>query len=746
MKRNGNITNFFKPFTEPSNVHALSEERRDRGSSFPSLSVLGLGNSDHTTRRTLADDDMGEMNNWSARGADHGSPLSSSFSSLPTTQPSQSSTASKRVMRDGVALVRTSDSEEEEDSDSELEDLSTILSKKRRAQDPPVESRPAMKPKEDKARSTYGLRSYFKRAPPKREFKSIVAPRDKSRHKLSELVAAKQKGLDAEARVLEAQKKAEAAEQAEEESKENSRLTKEGLSAALGDDEGAQRTFEALKRTEALETDQVWQFFAASGDQKAARSRSKFPVQSLSNEGWHKRLIEPSTRDAMFVSGIIKSRVYEETLPDEVVMWMINELCHNQKESLTDAYLDVLDSSAPQVRKLLDKQTVSGLFEKLGVRNEAITIECEPVPISPIEVSPHDPKTPIPYGTRPLLEFLRRAAPNIQSATAEYVLEILIRLSFDDSVHQDGYTQTQCQEAITAMLRTLSVENECEPLRRVSQTLFKNFRNHGPKDDRLINHVLQAQLVQSLPFATQREATFQRRLALAFFLDSPKPLTLSLTAPGILPAVLQSLAHNPLFRFSRSTDYADVTAAFILLDTAIDSGFSDRAFTQTLRSVDRRTRDATARQLRDGARAAEDEFNFGIDALTATIRRIMGQIRGSGTDSVRMSEAKGTMERLVYRLESSVRTRETSSKDIFADSIGRSAGLLKSWVQAGGGSNGGGGIEKVNGNAPQKEEDGGIKSEPDDECADQVAAEVNQDVKVVYNDVGHDIKQEANGS
>ena len=47
----------------------------------------------------------------------------------------------------------------------------------------------------------------------------------------------------------------------------------------------------------------------------------------------------------MFVSGIVKSRVYEETLPDEVVIWMINELCHNQKESLTDAYLDVLDVS-----------------------------------------------------------------------------------------------------------------------------------------------------------------------------------------------------------------------------------------------------------------------------------------------------------------------------------------------------------------------------------------------------------------
>lgn len=41
MKRNANITNFFKPFTEPKNTRALSEDRRERGSSFPSLSVLG---------------------------------------------------------------------------------------------------------------------------------------------------------------------------------------------------------------------------------------------------------------------------------------------------------------------------------------------------------------------------------------------------------------------------------------------------------------------------------------------------------------------------------------------------------------------------------------------------------------------------------------------------------------------------------------------------------------------------------
>ncbi|KAL1624849.1 hypothetical protein SLS54_003572 [Diplodia seriata] len=356
----------------------------------------------------------------------------------------------------------------------------------------------------------------------------------------------------------------------------------------------------------------------------------------------------------MFLSGIIKSRIYEEALPDEIVLWMIDELCQNRKEEFTAAYLDVLD---------------------------------------------------------------------------------------------DGYTQTLCQEAIAAMLRTPSAQDECGALQRVSQTLFKNFKNHGSKDDRFINHSLQAQLVQSLPFGTHREATFQRRLALAFFLDSPKPLTLSLTAPGILPAVLQSLALNPLYRFGQSTDYADVTAAFTLLDTAIDNGFSNRAFAQTLCSIDRRARDVASRQLRDAARAAEDKFNMGIDNLTATIRHIMGQIRGSGTGSVRMTEAKGAMERLVYRLESSVRTREKSSKDIFAHGVGRSAGLLETWVEAGGGgSNGGGGIEEVNGNAPQKEEHGGVKGEPDDERADQVAAEVDQDVEVVDGDVGHDVKQEADGA
>ncbi|OJD35318.1 uncharacterized protein BKCO1_18000131 [Diplodia corticola] len=787
MKRNGNITSFFKPFAEPSNHRALSEERRDRGPSFPSLSVLDsskrsrLPSSDHVKDRPASPsapsrdilsptppseikpthasrssqslpvassppDGEGATSRW-VGGAEPSSSFISSCSSLPAPQPSQSSTASKRIVKDGLMIVRTSDSEEDSDSGSDLEDLSTILNKKRRAQAPPGESRPAMKVKEAKATpAKYGLRSYFKPPPPKREFRSIIAPRKEYRINLSDLVAAKQRGLNAEARVLEAQRKAEEAERAENECKESSRLTREGLSTALGDDEDAQRTLDALERTEALETSQVWQFFMANGHQKAARTTPKFPAQSLSKEGWHRILIEPSTRNAVFISGIVKNRVYEEALPDEVMLWMIEELCQNRKEELTSAYLDVLDASAPQLRKLLDKQTISSLFAKLGARKEAITMESEQPAILPAEVSAHDPRISLHNGIRPLLELLRRAAPNIQSEAVQYVLAVLIRLSFDDSVRQDGYTQTQCQEAIAAMLRTPSAQYECGTLQHVSQSLFNNFRNHGPKDDRFINHGLQAQLVQSLPFGTQCEAAFQRRLALAFFLDSPKPLTLALTAPGILPAVLQSLSHNPLYRFGRSTDYADVTAAFTLLDTAVDNGFSNRAFTQTLRSLDRRARDAASRQLRDAARATEDEFNLGIDALTATIRRIMGQIRGSGTDSVRMSEAKGAMERLVYRLESSVRTREKSSKDIFADGVGRSAGLLESWVEAGGGSNGGGGIEEVNGNAPKKEEDGGVKGEPDDERADQVAPEVDQDVKVVDDDVGGDVKQEADGT
>ncbi|KAL1641077.1 hypothetical protein SLS58_006349 [Diplodia intermedia] len=669
MKRNGNITSFFRPFTEPSNNRALSEERRDRVEDEISSRRVGI--------------------------AEPSLSFISSTSSLPGTQRSQSSTTSKRILKDGLAIVRTSDSEEDEDSESELEDLSTILRKKQRVQGPSGESKPTMKAKQGNARPTYGLRSYLKRVPPKREFESIVAPRKEYKIKLADLVAEKQRGLDAEARVLEAERRAEAAQKEEEESRESNRLTKEQLSTTLGDDENAQRTLDALQRTEGLETSEVWQFF---GPRKAVRSTLKFPTQGLSGEGWHKKMIEPSTRDAMFLSGIIKSRIHEEALPDEIVLWMIDELCQNREEELTAVYLDVLDTS-------------------------------------------------VPGGTRPLLEFLRRAAPNIHSGAIEYVLEVLIRLSFDDSVRQDGYTQTLCQEAIAAMLRTPSAQDECGALQRVSQTLFKNFKNHGSKDDRFINHSLQAQLVQSLPFGTQREATFQRRLALAFFLDSPKPLTLSLTAPGILPAVLQSLALNPLYRFGQSTDYADVTAAFTLLDTAIDNGFSNRAFTQTLCSIGRRARDAASRQLRDAARAAEDEFNLGIDALTATIRRIMGQIRGSGTGSVRMTEAKGAMERLVYRLESSVRTREKSSKDIFAHGVGRSAGLLESWVEAGGGGgNGGGGIEEVNGNAPKKEEHGGVKGEPDDERADQVAAEVDQDVEVVDGDVGHDVKQEADGA
>lgn len=650
-------------------------------------------------------------------------------------------------MKDGVPLVRTSDSEEG-DSDSELEDLSTILNKKRRVRAPPADSKPAMpKTSRVEAGSAYDLRSHFRRKP-RREFKSIIPAQQKYKTSLSDLVADQKKGLDSEARVLEAQRKAEAAGKAAEESKESNRLTIEGLSAALGDAESVQRTFDALQRTEALETNKVWHFFDANSAEIATRSKPEFPAQSLPGEGWQTRLLDSSTRDATFISGIMKSRVYREALPDEIVLWMIDEVCHNRKEDLTDAYLGVLESSTPQLRKLLDRQAVSSLFRKLGARRDAVAIEGEIHEIEPVEVQPNDPKKPLPHGSRRLLEFLTRAAPFLESGTVEYSLEVLIRLNFDDSVRQDGDVQIQCQEAIAAMFSAPSVE-ESDVLHRVSQALFNNFRNHGPRDDRCVNHVLQAQLVHSLPAITRREATFQRRLALAFFLDNPKPLTLSLTAPGILPAILQSLTHNGLYRFSRSTDYADVTAAFVLLDTAVDYGFSDRAFTQTLCNIDRRTRDVAARQLRDAARAAEGEFNLGIDALTATVRRIMGQIRGSGTESVRMSEAKGAMERLVYRLESSVRTREKSSTDIFADTGGkRSAGFMESWMGgAGSGSGGRGVVEEVSGNAPKKEENGGVNDEREDEGRNDVADQAEQDVEdVVDEDVGDDAEHEVDGA
>lgn len=784
MKRPGTITDFFTPFAQPKHTRALSEERRDRGSSFPSLgaplripafvphtstdvagnpepskrprwpAVERQSNARHAPPSNLRRDISSPsppppqhrlarespphdpQTNGSAQALHPESSFTSSLSSIPP-QSSHSSVASKRMMKDGMPLVKTSDSEED-DSGSELEDLSVILSKKRRVEAPPAKPTPTMKLRSAPDRSASDLRSHFKRAP-RRNFQSIIPPRQKYKVSLSDLVAERKKGLDSEARVLEAQRKAEAAEKEAEASKESGRLTRERLNASLGDAESVQKTYDALQRTEALEMNLVWQFFEQTGHETTAPS---FPAQSVPALEWQRKLkgefvvhvnhianclhkLDSSTRYAAFVSGLVKSRVSTQSLPDEVILWMMDDLCHSRRGDLTDAYLGVFDFSTPQLRKLLDRQAISGLFRNIGSRKDAIAIDEQQPKIRPVEVYSHELKRPPPHGSARLLEFLRRAAPHLESNAVEYALEVLIRLSFDDSVRQDGDFQIQCQETIAAMFKALSDEDEPGVSRRVSQTLFNNFRNQGPKEDRFVNHILQAQLVQSLPATTRREATFLRRLSLAFFLDSPKPLTLALTASGILPAILQSLTNSALYRFSPRTDYADVTAAFGLLDAAVDSGFSDHSFTHTLHSLERRSGDPRVRELRDAARAAEDEFNLGIDALTATVRRIMGQIRGSGTESVRMSEAKGAMERLVYRLESSVRTREKSSADIFANralgGASGSAGLMANWIGGDGGGGGSGGVEEVGGDAPKEEEGGKVDGEGEDERRDEVA-------------------------
>ncbi|KAK7536467.1 uncharacterized protein J3D65DRAFT_419601 [Phyllosticta citribraziliensis] len=602
----------------------------------------------------------------------------SSLSSLPPLSQT-SNTSSRRVFKDGVEMVRTSDSEE--DSDSSLEDLSVLLAARKRSA--PVESSPprsSSSPRDTRKR-IYNFRSQAKR--PKKLEKILPTP---TKYKISLAALAKQASKEraAEAKSREAE---EAADKLEELLKDDvfDEITEDNLLEAVGDEERAREAREALERTGALETFQVWRFFASCRSTKRSRP---FPTASLPSHGWQTLLRDTAARENALQSGLVQIGIARGALPDEVISWMVDEVCFGTRAELKSAYLRILGSSTPQIRSLLDIDRIQQLFSRMGAsvgtRGDGVSLPN----IVPTEVVENEPRPAPPAGLAWLLQLLRQSASQLSPEALEYGLEVLLRVNFDDCVVVDGELQILSREAVgtfLAMLRT--------SFHDIARRTYTSLHDYP---------VLQFHLLSSLPAHTPLECSFRRRLALCFLLqNSTASLTTPLTSRSFLESIYAAILHtNPNFRMNASTNFANVAAAANILDAAFETGFSDFAFVKELASNPRKLtfRDAEAKARRQAALRAEEEFNAGVDKLVELLHSVNGQMR-SGIKNLIQSEAKVALDRVEHRIGYGVRTQEVSKRDIFGEMGYGAQSLMESWVKT----------ERVDDEKDQDKERGGEK-------------------------------------
>jgi hypothetical protein len=154
---------------------------------------------------------------------------------------------------------------------------------------------------------------------------------------------------------------------------------------------------------------------------------------------------------------------------------------------------------------------------------------------------------------------------------------------------------------------------------------------------------------------------------LAFALNSPRRLSSDVTNPALINHILVSLNKSSLYIISPSTDYLALKATLSLLDIALDVGFSNFTFLQKAPAVASTDVKPNARPVKRQVNEKEKEFNAGVDMIAKRVREIMAKVVDTGASHMRRTEAKSAADRMVQRLEGSVRTQTKATRDWFGN-------------------------------------------------------------------------------
>lgn len=137
-------------------------------------------------------------------------------------------------------------------------------------------------------------------------------------------------------------------------------------------------------------------------------------------------------------------------------------------------------------------------------------------------------------------------------------------------------------------------------------------------------------VLNALPVHTPRTHLFRRRLALSYNFNDPSYLTHSY-ANLVRISRFSDLLLKPQFKIDKNTDYSDLQSLISIMDIAIDDGPT----TGNVRQND-----------------AE------VDVLVEDLRNMFSRIHDTNAQNLARTEAKDTLERLVFRLRFAVRVKD----------------------------------------------------------------------------------------
>jgi hypothetical protein len=475
MPGNKSIFDFFKPAQPAPKPANLPPSPSQPSSNFKVAPAPLAAKATITGKPTITPFAMGQAKSSVSNAPDQRG-YTSSLSPPPTTDPSELSPSpspspppphpvsppkkenipfptvfsSKSCNTSSDRVIQNSD-DEDEDSDSSLEDLSALLAAKsseireRQAVNGVAPSTPVAPRHQTTANfhtSPLPVLSKYKF-----DLKSLVsrAERDEateaSSKRVKAMMAAKDEIADEDATMTFNDHTANPAKFAHGALLESVVADRE--------DGGSHKVTRAIMRTEATVTEKRWYFFDTQA--KASKSERKpFPTRSVP-ENWRRELVNPKMRYQAFVSGFAEDMVtLGKKLPDELFLWILDEACLEASDPLRTSYLNTIKESKEQIERLLNPDLIRKLFRTIGGSSNATEISQKVVPV---------PELADPYSNRDwarllsIIKYLGQIGKSLQQKSRTNIICMLLRMSVDHVIFENVDLLDSVQDTLSRLCR-----------------------------------------------------------------------------------------------------------------------------------------------------------------------------------------------------------------------------------------------------------------------------------------------------
>ncbi|KAI0447249.1 hypothetical protein F4803DRAFT_500323 [Xylaria telfairii] len=369
-------------------------------------------------------------------------------------------------------------------------------------------------------------------------------------------------------------------------------------------------------------------YFFGQEEPPPSTSKNAFPRKKAT--GRWRCLSHSDARRRAFIMGLPHTFLTQgEALPDELFLWILDEICREQNAELRRQYINLSELCNDNTTRLVDDVRLYALLEKIGGPKYAQ----EPTEFRSTAEARHEY---LERNWSPLVAFLQlldRIAPGLQTTSAISAVQLLLRMSMDPVV--TAVVREHYIRAITTLVSNLAKSKSkskwntaCEA---ICSYIYKSI------DDL----ELKATVLLSIPSSSPHLVDLRRRLAAESLFAAPGLGSEPIDAHLSFERIRNRLDQDDFKSTNRADfDFERLRVLTTLLDIVIDRA----DFTST----------------RDPEEA--HKFDAEIDALAARVKAIHDKIR----DKASRKNVKLALLGLEKRLKYAVRTRPPPKREIFA--------------------------------------------------------------------------------